>query len=251
MNVMLTVNKLTKAFPMPFEWPKKADKPQKKIAVNDVSFSVKKGEAFGIVGPTGAGKSTLLHLIATVAKPDSGAITLDGADVVKHPKKACHKIGYMTTHFPLDETCTPNYLFDYYSKLYGIESKLAGGRKSRLLEDFGICDLANKPINELSLAVKQKLSIALALIHDPDVLILDEPTNGMDILFATELAQRLKASGKTVILASNDPYLIKHTCNRVGILADGKITSIVDTVSTLDDTLFEAYEEMKGSNEHV
>ena len=260
MQEILTVNNLVKVFPL----SKKQQKIEKtgattKIAVNSLSFSVRKGEIFGLLGTNGAGKTTTLRMIATLIKPNSGSIVLDGIDAIKHPAKIRSKIGFLTSELKLEEFFSPNYMFDYFSKLHGVDPAVTAQRKARLFAQLGIDQFAEVKIGELSTGMKQKVSIAVSLVHDPDVIIFDEPTNGLDIITAravTEFLLSLKAAGKTLLISSHIFSLIEKTCDRVGIMVDGKMVLTDDLAnilrdSSLEDKFFEIYAAMKGDTANV
>ena len=150
--------------------------------IKGVSFEVSEGQIFGLLGPNGAGKTTLMQMIATLMKPTSGEITIDGLSAKKDLLEIHRKIGFLTNEIKLDPMSTPNQLFDFFANLYDIPENELRDRKDVSFARFGISPFADKRINELSTGMKQKISIAISLIHDPPVIIFDEPTNGLDIL---------------------------------------------------------------------
>lgn len=257
---ILTVNNLVKAFPL----SKKQQKIERtgtttKIAVNNLSFSLKKGEMFGLLGTNGAGKTTTLRMIATLIKPNSGSITVDGIDAVKHPAKIRSKIGFLTSELKLEDFFTPNYMFDYFAKLHGVDPTVAAERKAQLFSRLGIDQFAEVKIGELSTGMKQKASIAVSLVHDPDIIIFDEPTNGLDIITAkavTDFLVSMKEAGKTLLISSHIFSLIEKTCDRVGIMVDGKMVLTDDLAnilrnSTLEEKFFEIHTAIKGDSTNV
>ena len=260
MQDILTVNNLVKAFPL----SKKQQKIERtgataKIAVNNLSFSLKKGEMFGLLGTNGAGKTTTLRMIATLIKPNSGSITVDGIDAVKHPTEIRRKIGFLTSELKLEDFFTPNYMFDYFAKLHGVDPAVAAERKAQLFACLGIDQFAEVKIGELSTGMKQKASIAVSLVHDPDIIIFDEPTNGLDIVTSkavTDFLISLKNAGKTLLISSHIFSLIEKTCDRVGIMVDGKMVLTDDLAnilrdSTLEEKFFEIYAAGKGGAVNV
>lgn len=260
MQDILTVNNLVKAFPL----SKKQQKIEKtgattKIAVNNLSFSLKKGEMFGLLGTNGAGKTTTLRMIATLIKPNSGSITVDGINSVKYPAKIRSKIGFLTSELKLEDFFTPNYMFDYFSKLHGVDPVVAAERKSQLFTRLGIDQFAEVKIGELSTGMKQKSSIAVSLVHDPDIIIFDEPTNGLDIITAkavTDFLVSMKEAGKTLLISSHIFSLIEKNCDRVGIMVDGKMVLTADLAnilrdSTLEEKFFEIHTAIKGDTTNV
>lgn len=260
MHDILAVNNLVKAFPL----SKKQQKIDNtgmtaKIAVNNLSFSLRKGEMFGLLGTNGAGKTTTLRMIATLIKPNSGSITVDGIDAVKHPTEIRRKIGFLTSELKLEDFFTPNYMFDYFAKLHGVDPAVAAERKAQLFACLGIDQFAEVKIGELSTGMKQKASIAVSLVHDPDIIIFDEPTNGLDIITSkavTDFLISLKNAGKTLLISSHIFSLIEKTCDRVGIMVDGKMVLTDDLAnilrdSTLEEKFFEIYAARKGGTVNV
>ena len=155
MKEVLQVNNLTKTFILSakqMKIEKTTDK--KKVAVNNVSFSAYEGEIFGLLGPTGAGKTTTLRMIATLIKPDEGEIFVDDTSVTKEPITVRNKIGFLTSELKLEDFFTPNYLFDYFAKLHGVEETVIRQRKAELFERFGISDFC-----ETKIAVKIRIFI--------------------------------------------------------------------------------------------
>ena len=253
MQEILTVNQLVKTFRLSRK-QQKIEKTAMKIAVNNLTFSLRKGEMFGLLGTNGAGKTTTLRMIATLIKPNSGSIMLDGIDALKQPARIRGKIGFLTSELKLEEFFTPNYMFDYFAKLYGVDAAVAAERKAQLFARLGIDRFAEVKIGELSTGMKQKVSIAVSLVHDPEIIIFDEPTNGLDIITAkavTDFLISLKENGKTLLISSHIFSLIEKTCDRVGIMVDGKMVFTDDLAnilqsSTLEDKFFEIHTALKG-----
>lgn len=225
-----------------------------KTAVDNLSFTAYKGEIFGLLGPNGAGKTTTLRILATLIKPDSGDAIIDGSSIIKEEYAVRSKIGFLTSELKLEDFFTPNYLFDFFSELYGIPEQTAAQRKSELFSRFGIDKFAEVKVANLSTGMKQKTSLVISLVNDPDFVIFDEPTNGLDVLTAktvTDFILELKARGKTVILSTHIFSLIEKLCDRVGVIIDGKLVAL-DTLanltaeSNLEDKFFDLYSEFKG-----
>ena len=199
---------------------------RKKIAVNDLSFTARRGEIFGLLGPNGAGKTTTLRMISTLIRPDKGDIFVDGVSAVSQPEEVRAKIGFLTSELKLEDFFTPNYLFDFFSDLHGIEPRVRDERKKRLFEKFGIDKFAEVKIANLSTGMKQKVSLVISIVHDPEFIIFDEPTNGLDVLTArtvTDFLLELKAEGKTILVSTHIFSLIEKICDRVGIIMDGQM----------------------------
>ena len=225
-----------------------------KIAVDGLSFTAYRGEVFGLLGPNGAGKTTTLRMIATLIKPDEGDITVDGASVCREPEKVRERIGFLTSELKLEDFFTPNYLFDFFSELHGVAPEVRDERKKRLFAKFGIDAFAEVKVANLSTGMKQKASLVISLVHDPDIIIFDEPTNGLDVLTAkvvTDFLLDLRAQGKSIIVSTHIFSLVEKVCDRVGIIIDGKMAACgsleeITKGSSLEDRFFQIYEEKTG-----
>ena len=255
MKELIKVEGLSKAF--------KLSKKQQKIektnstvrrAVNNLSFEAYEGEIYGLLGPNGAGKTTTLRMLATLIKPDSGDAFIDGCSIVKEPDVVRSKIGFLTSELKLEEFFTPNYLFDFFSSLHGIAPEKAASRKKELFSRFGIDRFAEVKVADLSTGMKQKASLAISLVHDPDIVIFDEPTNGLDVITAkvvTDFLLYLKEQGKTVIVSTHIFSLIEKICDRVGIIINGQMVvsgalGEICNGKTLEDRFFDIYLEYEG-----
>lgn len=212
-----------------------------KIACNKVSFTAYPGEIYALLGPNGAGKTTALRTISTLIKPDSGDILVGGSSVVKQAYDVRGKIGFLTSELKLEDHFTPNYLFTYFSRLHGVDDSVSETRKMKLFKRFGIDEFMEVKVGELSTGMKQKTSIAISLVHDPDFIIFDEPTNGLDVLTArsvTNYLMELKNQGKTVIVSTHILSVVEKLCDRVGIIINGKmkISDSLENVKKMDST---------------
>jgi sodium transport system ATP-binding protein len=258
MEEILQVNGLTKTFTLSRKQQKieRADT-RRKVAVDHLSFSAYRGEIFGLLGPNGAGKTTTLRMLSTLIKPDSGDAWLDGCSVVSQPEEVRSKIGFLTSELKLEDFFTPNYLFDFFSELHGVEEGKKEQRKKEMFERFGIDKFAEVKVANLSTGMKQKLSLVISLVHDPEVIIFDEPTNGLDVLTArtvTDYLQELRGEGKTIILSTHIFSLVERLCDRVGVIIDGRLVACgplaeVCDGMTIEDRFFEMYKEVKGGEE--
>lgn len=258
MDEILRVEGLCKTFQLSRKQQKIERTDRKKIvAVDNLSFIAYKGEIFGLLGPNGAGKTTTLRMLATLIHPDSGDAILDGYSVVNQPEEVRGKIGFLTSELKLEDFFTPNYLFDFFSQLYGIAPAVMAERKTKLFERFGINKFAEVKVANLSTGMKQKLSLVISLVHNPDIIIFDEPTNGLDVLTArtvTDYLQELRDEGKTIILSTHIFSLVERLCDRVGIIIDGRMTACgtleeVCNGLSMEDRFFEMYKEVKGGEE--
>ncbi len=258
METILSVQNLQKTFKL----SKKQQKLEKsnaatKVAVDGLSFDAYKGEVFALLGPNGAGKTTTLRMIATLIKPDAGDCIVDGASVVKDPALVRSKIGFLTSELKLEDFFTPSYLFDFFSDLHGVSDEDRKARKEKLFEIFGIDQFAEVKIANLSTGMKQKASIAISLVHDPDIIIFDEPTNGLDVITAktvTDFLLSLKAEGKTVIVSTHIFSLVEKLADRVGIIINGKMVQCdsfanMTAEKCLEDVFFDTYVKEVGTDE--
>ena len=253
---LICVKGLSKEFDLSAKQRKLNNTTEKvKVAVNDVSFSVYEGEVFGLLGPNGAGKTTTLRMLSTLIKPTSGDALVDGASIVSEPDKVRAKIGFLTSELKLEQFFTPDYLFDFFSELHGVPADVAKARKKEMFSRFGIDEFAAIKVANLSTGMKQKASLVISLVHDPDVVVFDEPTNGLDIITAktvTDFLLDLKAEKKTVMISTHIFSLVEKLCDRVGIIIDGKMIAC-DSLSAvcgemnLEDRFFELYRTVKGA----
>lgn len=258
MEEILNVSGLSKTFTLSRKQQKiERTSAKRKVAVDNLSFNAYRGEIFGLLGPNGAGKTTTLRMLSTLIRPDNGDAMLDGCSVVSQPEEVRSKIGFLTSELKLEDFFTPNYLFDFFSELHGVDEEIRNKRKSEMFERFGIDQFAEVKVANLSTGMKQKLSLVISLVHNPDIIIFDEPTNGLDVLTArtvTDYLQELRAEGKTIILSTHIFSLVERLCDRVGIIIDGRLVACgnLDEVCnglTIEDRFFELYKEIKGGEE--
>lgn len=250
MEELIKVQSLSKTFRLSKK-QQQIEKTNEKVrrAVSELSFSAYKGEIFGLLGPNGAGKTTTLRMLATLIKPDAGDALVDGASIVSDPDAVRSKIGFLTSELKLEEFFTPNYLFDFFSSLHGVEPDIVKERKEALFTRFGIDKFAEVKVSDLSTGMKQKTSLAISMVHDPDIIIFDEPTNGLDVITAkvvTDFLISLKERGKTVIVSTHIFSLIEKICDRVGIIIGGKMVECDSLTTlcngkTLEDRFFDIY----------
>lgn len=209
-------------------------------AVNDISFEIDEGEIVGFLGPNGAGKSTTMNMITGFIEPTKGRIIVDGYDISQKPKKAKKQIGYMPEGVPLYSDLTVKEFVTYMAELKGCNSKTKKEKVQKVLEETGLTEVQNKLTKNLSRGYKQRVSMAGALVGDPKVIILDEPTVGLDPKQVTEIRTLIKELGKThtVILSSHILSEVSQICNRVIIINKGKIVAI-DTPENLENKVVE------------
>ena len=255
MNEILKVQGLRKTFQLSAKQQKlEKTKEKVRVAVDDLSFTAYRGEIFGLLGPNGAGKTTTLRMLATLIRPDKGDAVLNGASVVREPDRVRSSIGFLTSELKLEEFFTPNYLFDFFSDLHKVPAQVRDARKKALFEKFGIDQFAEVKVANLSTGMKQKVSLVISIVHDPDVIIFDEPTNGLDVLTAkvvTDFLKDLRDQGKTIIVSTHIFSLIEKLCDRVGVIIQGKMV-LCDTLEnvtagkSMEDRFFEIYQETVG-----
>jgi len=214
---MITVDAVTKRF--------KSGKVQRKgaqsggahlTAVDNVSFVCSPGRVFSLLGPNGAGKTTMLRMIATMLKPDAGRITVAGCDTVREQEGVRGRIGFLTGTTGLYARLTPHEIISYYGELHGIEKKRLEKRREELFFTLGIEGFANRRTGSLSSGMKQKVSIARTMIHDPEVLVFDEPTVGLDVVTSKSIMTLIRGcrdQGKTVVFST-------HIMGEVSLLSD-------------------------------
>ena len=257
MKVILEVKKLKKTFKLSKKQQKiEKSKLRERIAVNDLSFSAYEGQIYGLLGPNGAGKTTTLRIISTLIKQDSGDAFVDGVSVSEQPEKVRSKIGFLTSDLKLDEFFTPNYLFNYFSNLHGVDEVTRNARKLAMFVKFGIDEFSEVKVSDLSTGMKQKVSLVISLVHDPKIIIFDEPTNGLDVITAKTVIDfllDLRAQGKTIILSTHIFSLVERICDQVGIIIDGRMVfeagmEEFKEPNSLEKRFFELYEASRGEH---
>jgi ABC-2 type transport system ATP-binding protein len=199
-----------------------------KTAVDHINLSVPRGSFFGLLGPNGAGKSTTIHCITGITQPTSGTLHIDGTDVVREYKLARTKVGLSPQEFNVDIFSTAEQLMDYMGGYYGIPKGVRRERIEVLLKRFGLIEHRTKKFQHLSGGLKRRAMLGRALVHTPELLILDEPTAGVDVEQRHDLwtyLKELNAQGKTIILTSHYLEEIQHLCNDMAIINKGRIVA--------------------------
>jgi len=195
-------------------------------AVEDVSFAVNEGDFFGFLGPNGAGKTTTIHCITGISMPTSGKIEVFGIDAVKNYREARRLIGLSPQEFNVDGFSTPRQIVDWMGGYFGMSAAARKSRSDMLLEKFNLTEHANKEFRELSGGLKRRVVLVRALIHDPKLIILDEPTAGVDVELRLELwryLEQLNREGKTIFLTSHYLEEIERLCRTIAIVSKGRI----------------------------
>lgn len=208
----------------------------KVVAVDNISFKIEDGEIIGLLGPNGAGKSTTMNMITGFIEATEGTIIVDGYDMAKRPKKAKREIGYMPEGVPLYTDMTVKEFVMYMAEIKKIDRKVRKEKVQKIVEQTGLKDVQEKLIRNLSRGYKQRVSMAGALVGEPKILILDEPTVGLDPKQITEIRNLIKELGKThtVILSSHILSEVSQICKKVIIINKGKIVAI-DTPENLEN----------------
>lgn len=195
-------------------------------AVDGVSFSCQPGEIFGLLGVNGAGKTTTLRILATLLKPTGGTAIIDGADVVNDPRSVREKVGFLSTATALYGRLTAQEMVEYFGRLNGMTEARLKERIDQLFVRLEMDEFRNGRCDKLSTGQKQRVSIARTLVHDPQVMIFDEPTNGLDVLAARTIVQFIRECrdlGKTVIFSSHVMSEVARLCDRIAIIHHGRM----------------------------
>ncbi|WP_136466205.1 gliding motility-associated ABC transporter ATP-binding subunit GldA [Flagellimonas onchidii] len=206
----IKVNSITKTF-------------GKQKALNDVSFSINKGEIVGFLGPNGAGKSTMMRILTTYYKADDGEAEVNGHDVLKSEKEVQKSIGYLPEHNPLYHEMYVREFLAFNADVY----EVGKSRVAEVIEQTGLSPEAHKKIGQLSKGYKQRVGLAAALLHDPEVLILDEPTTGLDPNQLIEIRKLIRSIGKnkTILLSTHIMKEVETVCDRVIIINKGELVA--------------------------
>lgn len=195
-------------------------------AVDGLSLSAKPGSIFGLLGPNGAGKTTTLRMLSTLVGPTSGSARVAGFDIATEPERVRQHIGFLTGSTGLYPRLTAREVVAYFGNLYGLEGDHLQERVEFVFRDLDILDYQNKRCGELSTGMKQKVSIARAIVHDPPVLILDEPTTGLDVLASRNLVDFIRRSrelGKCVLFSTHIMSEAERLCDELAIIHKGRI----------------------------
>jgi len=224
-----------------------------KQALADLDLRVEPGEILGFLGPNGAGKSTTVKILTGMIRPDAGRAIVAGFDIVAAPLEAKKRIGYVPETGALYEALSPDEYLELMSCLYHLDPKSARARREELLDLFGLLEVKDQRMTEFSKGMKQKVVIAAALMHRPDVLFLDEPLDGLDAnaaLLVKVLLKKLADQGKTVLFCSHILEVVERICSRIVIINNGRQiangTPSAIAVETGARTLEEAFGRLTG-----
>ncbi|MDQ2087632.1 ATP-binding cassette domain-containing protein [Herbivorax sp. ANBcel31] len=213
-------------------------------AVKKIDFNVHKGEIFGFLGPNGAGKTSTINMLTGLAKPTEGSIVISGIDGIKNTKKVQGKIGIVPDESNLYDEMSGFDNLVFCASLYGIDKTTRETRAKELLKQFSLSDTGNRPFKAYSKGMKRKLTIAAGIIHNPEILFLDEPTTGIDVESARQirkLIQTLNQNGTTIFLTTHYIEDAERLCHRIGFIVDGKVIKVSDKQSLM----------MNSEKEHI
>ncbi|MBR5426010.1 MAG: ABC transporter ATP-binding protein [Clostridiales bacterium] len=233
---------------------KKTFKKNKVEAVKNVSLTINDGEIFALLGPNGAGKTTTMRMLSTLLSPTGGTILYDGKPLEQDTDAIRRRIAFLTNEIRLDGQFTPDELADYYGGLYEMSKEAIAENRNKLFDYFGISEFRDRRYETFSTGMKQKTSLAICLLHDPDTIIFDEPTNGLDILtqhLIEEYLLCLKKEGKCIILSTHILDLVSRMADRVGIIVDGRsvfcgtVPELPESqgVNTVEEAFIKLYKE--------
>ena len=207
-------------------------------AVDDVSFTAQPGQIYGLLGPNGAGKTTCLRILSTVLQPSDGTAVVAGHDVVDDPQMVRQSIGFMSNNTDIYDRMTAREIVEHFGRLYGMTPGTLADRVDEIFDLLRMNDFRDTLCGKLSTGQRQKVSIARTIVHDPPVLIFDEPTTGLDVLVARtviKVVQRLREQGKCIIFSTHIMREVERLCDRIGIIHRGRILA----EGTLDELVAE------------
>jgi sodium transport system ATP-binding protein len=216
-------------------------------ALERLSFVAKPGRVFGLLGPNGAGKTTALRIVSTVLRPTTGRARVCGLDTVEAARDVRQRLGFLSGTTGVYERLTPAEVIDYFGKLFGLAPEALARRRAELFERLEIGAFADRLCGTLSTGQKQKVSIARALVHDPEVLVFDEPTSGLDVLVARAVLDTiasLRAANRTIVLSTHILSEVERLCDDVGVLYRGRLLKlgtkdeVRGTSATIEDAFF-------------
>ena len=209
-------------------------------AVNDLNLHIEKGDLFGFVGPNGAGKTTTIRMVCGLMSPTSGSIQINGIDALSNPKDIKKQIGYVPDFFGVYDNLKVTEYMDFYGSMYGMSSRDIAKISDDLLELVNLSDKKEVYVDTLSRGMKQRLCVARALIHNPALLVLDEPNSGLDPRARVEMKElllNLKSMGKTIVISSHILSELSEMCNSIGIMNRGHLV----IAGKIDDVMSQVF----------
>ena len=245
-NIVITAKELTKKF-------------GDFIAVDKISFNVYQGEIFGFLGANGAGKTTAMRMLCGLSTPSSGEATIAGYDIYKNPEEIKKHIGYMSQKFSLYEDLTIMENIQFFGGIYGLSDQMLKQKSSELIDKLNLNELQNKLVGSLPLGWKQKLAFSVAIIHQPSIVFLDEPTGGVDPIVRRQfwdLIYEASDNGITVFVTTH--YMDEaEYCNRVSMMVDGEISALdspaalkkIFGAETMDDVFYQLARKAKRKSD--
>lgn len=228
------------------------------VALNELSFDALAGQIYGLLGPNGAGKTTALRILSTVLSPTSGTALINGVDVTQNPEQVRRQIGFVSTNTAVYDRMTGWEMVEYFGRLNGMAEDLLQDRMNALFDRFQMQNLRDVLGSKMSTGMKQKVSIARAMIHNPPVLIFDEATSGLDVLVAREVLKtvaQLRDQGKCIIFSTHIMREAEKLCDRIGVvnrgrlLAEGSKNELMDKYQErdLEELFFRLIEEHEST----
>jgi ABC-2 type transport system ATP-binding protein len=217
------------------------------IAVDSVSLNVSPGEVLALLGPNGAGKTTTVRMLTSLLPPTSGSATVSGFDVVAYPREVRSKVGVLTENHGLYSRMPAGEYLDFFGQIYGLGAQDRRERRSALLKRFGLEDAVDRRLGEFSKGMRQKLALARAMMHDPAVLLLDEPTSAMDpesARLVRDMIKDLKSNKRTILICTHNLAEAEELADRIAIIRRGKIIASGTPVELRDQLLGEPVYEM-------
>ena len=222
-------------------------------ALDDLSFTVERGQVYGLIGPNGAGKTTVMRILVTLLRADSGSAFIDGIDVMKNPREVRGIVGYMPDFFGVYHSLTAREYLQFFADAYCIPRAKQQVIIDELFELVNLEDKADSYVDNLSRGMKQRLALARCLIHEPKVLVLDEPASGLDPRARVELKEiisKLKQLGKTVLISSHILPELSEMCDAVGVMEKGKMIAS-GSIEEIYSRVFSKVIKIKALDEHV
>ncbi|MGD8714337.1 MAG: ABC transporter ATP-binding protein [Desulfobacterales bacterium] len=202
------------------------------LAVDNLNLRIEKGEVFGFIGPNGAGKTTTIKMIGGILEPTAGMVSIVGIDMQKQPQIAKSKIGFIPDRPYLYEKLTGNEFLKFTADLYGVPENEYAAKAKENLEMFSLADWSDELIESYSHGMKQRLIMSAALLHDPEVIVVDEPMVGLDpvaIVLVKDLLRRLARKGVTVFMSTHTLKVAEDTCDRIGVINSGRLIAVGTT----------------------